>query len=362
VIPKILVIAKKHSLFDNIDDRKCHEGAIPRIGGVSFVPCLSISMMIIIGLYYKYSSFFLNHPLISPNIEEICLFGAGVLFLYLGAIKDDLIGLKFRYKFVIQIISSVLITISGLYINNLYGFLGINELTPWIGVPLTVLFIVFVTNALNLIDGMDGLASGISIIALSIYGTLFLLYGQWIFSALAFSTLGVLIPFFYYNVFGKAKKGSKIFMGDSGSLTLGFILGCLCVKSLNYNPDQVEPIYSSALIIAITPILIPMLDVLRVLLARLKARKHLFKADRRHIHHKLLNIGLDNTVSLIVLLFTTSFFCILNYLLTQYIRAEFILLLDIIIWTVLNMIMSYYMKKNGYSLKTIKCKILNNEK
>ena len=102
--------------------------------------------------------------------------------------------------------------------------------------PLTIFVIVFICNAINLIDGIDGLASGLSGVSLMVLGVLFLHNQMWTYATLAFSTLGVLIPFFYYNVFGQVEHGRKIFMGDTGSLTLGYILAFLCIRYAVYNP------------------------------------------------------------------------------------------------------------------------------
>ena len=165
VIPRILVIAVKHSLYDIPNKRKTHTGAIPRIGGVSFVPCILFSVMFILGVFNIFTDRTEMHEY-SPRFSELFLFFCGLLLLYLGGVKDDLIGMRYRSKFAIQLAASLLIVFSGLYINNFYGFLNIHEISPWIGITLTILVLVFVINAINLIDGIDGLASGISIFAL----------------------------------------------------------------------------------------------------------------------------------------------------------------------------------------------------
>ena len=349
VIPRILVIALKHSLYDIPNKRKIHTEAVPRLGGVSFTPCIHISMLFILSFFYMFNDVTEMHEYYYPNISELCLFFCGLLFLYLGGIKDDLVGMRFRGKFAIQIISSILIVLSGLYINNFYGFLGIYEIPIWIGIPLTIMVLVFIINAINLIDGMDGLASGISIFALCVYGTLFLLHGLWYYSILAFSTVGVLTTFFYFNVFGNVKKGQKLFMGDSGSLTLGFILGFLSLRYVFYNPDIITPI-GNTLVIAVSPILIPMLDVMRVMLSRIKRRKHLFKPDRNHIHHKLLDMNFGKSIALVVLLCITSGFCFFNFLLMRYLNSFYIFSIDIIMWTLLNIYFTHLVKKRN--LKT----------
>ena len=344
VIPKILVIAVKHSIYDNNnEERKRHEGAIPRIGGVSFVPCILFSILFVYGLFLTYSNGTANQ-LYDPNRVEFSFFICGLLLLYLGGVKDDLAGMRYSTKFMIQFISATLVVASGLYINNLYGLFNVYEVSPWIGMPLTVVVIVFVINAMNLIDGMDGLASGISIFALCVYGTLFLLHGAWGYSNLAFGTIGVLIPFYYYNVFGSVKKGSKIFMGDSGSLTLGLILGFLAIRYAYYSPDIIKPT-DNTLVIAVSPIIIPLLDVTRVMLSRVKRGKHIFKPDCWHIHHKLIGMGISKSMALLVILCISGGFCLMNFILIRYLNSFTIFAIDIVLWTVLNIHFSRILKK-----------------
>lgn len=343
VIPRLLVIAKEHSLYDVHDKRKTHVGAVPRIGGVSFVPGILLSMMLTFSMFFIYADSHTSQTLY-PTIPYFFLFICGLLLLYLGGIKDDLVGMEYHYKFMIQVIASVFVVCSGLQINNLFGLFGIYELSPWIGMPLTVLALVFIINAMNLIDGMDGLASGISIFALSIYGMLFLTHGLWVYAVLAYSTVGVLAPFFYYNVFGQAQHGSKLFMGDSGSLTLGLILGYLAIRYLSveqgfYNVEH------STLVVALSPLLLPALDVLRVILYRARHGKGLFEADRSHIYHKLLDMGLSSSIALIFLVSGAITFCFMNFVLMRFMGAMYVFLTDIILWSALNIYISRKTKK-----------------
>ena len=352
IIPKLLIIAVKHSLFDKIDERKTHTGDIPRIGGVSFVPCILFSMMFIISIFNMFFSDGQGKSWLFFDNSELSLFICGLLLIYLGGIKDDLMGMSCVYKFAIQVVSSLLLIFSGLYINGFYGFLGVEDMPIWICIPLTIVIMVFIINSINLIDGMDGLASGISIFALCIYGTLFMLQGLWYYSVLAFSTVGVLVTFFYYNVFGNVKKGRKLFMGDSGSLTLGFILAFLAIRYTHYSPGEMPPVNNS-FIIAFSPILIPMLDVLRVMASRIRRHKHLFKPDRSHIHHKLMDMGISKTMALLVLLSMCSGFCVMNFLLIGLMNCTFIFIIDLALWIFMNMYFSYIIKKQSISFSKI---------
>ena len=265
--------------------------------------------------------------------------------MYLSGIKDDLVGLRYRSKFVVQIIAASLIPLSGLWINNLYGILGINELTPWLGIPFTILLTVFIVNAINLIDGIDGLASGLSSISLLTLGSLYVYYNQWIYAMLAFSTLGVLLPFLYYNVFGKVDRCKKIFMGDTGSLTLGYILAFLAISYTNNNPER-APYSEGAIVIAFSTLIVPMFDVIRVVLVRARNHKGLFIADRNHIHHKLLNMGMSHHIAMISIILISCTFSILNLLIVKYLNNNLILILDILVWTIIHLIFNKVHRSN----------------
>lgn len=334
IIPRILVVAFRKKLFDIPDERKVHSGIIPRLGGISFVPTILFSLAFTTGLRYLIG-YEIPVNRLHFIIPEFYFLICGLTLLYLSGIKDDLVGLRYRSKFVIQIIAASLIPLSGLWINNLYGLFGIDELTPWLGIPFTILLTVFIVNAINLIDGIDGLASGLSSISLLTLGSLYIYYDQWIYAMLAFSTLGVLLPFFYYNVFGNVDRCKKIFMGDTGSLTLGYILAFLAISYTNNNPER-APYSEGAIVIAFSTLIVPMFDVIRVILVRARNHKGLFDADRNHIHHKFLDMGLSPRRAMICILVMALTFCSLNIMLVSIINNNILLLTDIIIWIGLN--------------------------
>lgn len=154
IIPQILLIAFRKNLFDTPDPRKIHKTEIPRLGGIAFFP----SILLVFFLLYGFGIMIGNDVLVSyllRNIQPICFFSAGVILLYLTGMADDLVGVKYRAKFIVQILSAVFVIIGGLEMDSLHGFLGIYGIHQAIAIPLTVLLIVFITNAINLIDGID---------------------------------------------------------------------------------------------------------------------------------------------------------------------------------------------------------------
>lgn len=335
IIPRILVISYRKKLFDIPDERKVHNQAIPRLGGFSFLPTILFSLFFSVGFRYLVG---LQLPVKSLGfiVPEFFFLICGLILLYLAGIKDDLIGLRYRSKFVIQIVAVSMLPLSGLWINNLYGLLGIHELSPWLGIPFTILATVFIINAINLIDGLDGLASGISGISLIIMGGLFFYHDMLIYAMLAFTVLGTLIPFFYYNVFGRVEHCRKIFMGDTGSLTLGYLLAFLIIRYSSCHPELM-PCSGKTFTVAFTTLLIPIFDVFRVMLLRTRLHKPLFIADKNHIHHKLLSIDFSPRRSMLTILFMSGAFCVLNMTLVSYINCNVLLLVDIVLYTGINL-------------------------
>lgn len=344
IIPVVLLISFRKKLFDVQDERKIHQGIISRLGGVTFKPVILFSIFLLLGI-----NVLTGIKSILQSFDEharIFFFGlCATLLLYLTGIVDDLIGVRYRTKFVIQITCGVLLAVSGLWINNLHGLFGIYSLSPIVGYPLTVLVVVFIINAINLIDGIDGLASGLSSIAMFYYGTFFMTHEQYAYAMLAFASLGTLIPFFCYNVFGDAGRGRKIFMGDAGSLTIGIILSILSISACTH---QCEGNYSP-FVIAFTPLLIPCLDVLRVVFHRFRTRKPLFMPDKNHIHHKLLNIGLSQHRALVIILTASAAIATLNIGFAPMININLLLLIDISIWTSLNIWLTLLIKRTEIS-------------
>ena len=186
-----------------------------------------------------------------------------------------------------------------------------------------------------LIDGIDGLASGLCSVACLFYGLTFFMLHQHVYAILAFATLGVLVPFFYYNVFGNAKHGRKIFMGDTGSLTIGMMLCFLSLKltmcGLDDNTGNVHP-----MVLAFSPLLVPCCDVVRVYLHRVRNGKNPFLPDKNHIHHKLLALGIKQRNAMIIIVSVSTIFILLNILLSLYLNVNWIVLGDILIWTLAN--------------------------
>ncbi len=344
MIPQIMNFCKSKNLYDIPNARKVHKNAVPRLGGISFMPSMLLAFFLAISVMDQITG--TNQVTVST---WTCCFFISLLLIYGVGIVDDLIGLDAKTKFVVQIIAASLLPVSGLYINNLYGFLGIHEIPFWMGAPLTVFMIVFIDNAINLIDGIDGLAGGLSFLALSGFLYCFINEGMFTYSILISGLMGVVLSYLYFNIWGDPEKNRKIFMGDSGSLTLGFILGFLFVKYAMYNPC-VMPYHKDGLMISLTMLTVPMFDVVRVVIMRLRHRRPLFQADKNHIHHKLMRAGLNQHQALICILILAVSFTLINTLLTIICNMgmTYTILIDIVIFFIFNyMVNKAIVQNNG---------------
>lgn len=334
VIPQILLIAFRRQLFDELDERKIHHCVVPRLGGIAFKPVVFFSIALLLGVNMA-----LGHTEIVREIgydAQPLLFGfCSVMVLYLVGMADDLVGVRYRAKFVIQILCGTMLLLGGVELGNLHGVLGICSLPAWISYPLTILVAVFIINAINLIDGIDGLASGLCSIAFLFYGVIFSLLHHYIYAMLSFATLGVLVPFFYYNVFGNAEHGRKIFMGDTGSLTIGMMLCFLSIQLVRYVPDG-DGDTPNALVLAFAPLLIPCLDVVRVYLHRVRNGKNPFLPDKNHIHHKFLALGMKQRTTMIAIISISFLLTLGNIYLSPHVNVNWLLAGDVIIWTLAN--------------------------
>ena len=332
IIPKILLISYKKRLFDLPNSRKVHQVPVPRLGGISFFPVILISSCFILGV--RVSTGF---PIVELPAHEFLFFTVGGMMLFLIGVADDLIGVGYRYKFLVQIIAAFLIVCPGEWFNTLGGLFGIYELPVALGVLFTLFVVVYITNAINLIDGIDGLASGLSCIALSVLGIICMVEGDEIYAQLAFATLGVIVPFWFYNVFGNAKRGHKLFMGDTGSLILGYIISLLVIHLSRNDMSEANEVAHSHMVLAFSTLIVPLFDVVRVVIHRLREGKSPFLPDKNHFHHKLLRTGMRPRQVMVTILFIALFFIGINGLLADVLNITILLMLDIVLWTLMQL-------------------------
>ena len=309
VIPLIIAFCRKFGYFDMPNQRKLHHVAIPRLGGLSFLPSMAMGSVITLVIYY-------SQAFTAPDFHiTSALIIIGAAIVYLLGVLDDLLDLSANLKFVILAVGSAIVPICNLLIDNLYGLFGLESLPMWVAYPLTVLVIMTIVNAINLIDGIDGLASGLSAICLCVFVYLFADMRSIVFTIFSAALLGSVIIFFCFNVFGKV-GGLKIFMGDAGSLILGYVLSYFAVK---YAMMTEENIYTdiNPILIPYSLFIVPVFDLVRVALMRLLSGELIFKADQRHIHHMLMRCGLTMHQTLAAILLLVIVFILGNLFLNE---------------------------------------------
>jgi UDP-N-acetylmuramyl pentapeptide phosphotransferase/UDP-N-acetylglucosamine-1-phosphate transferase len=276
-VPAVIRVADEKGLFDLPDSRKLHTKAIASLGGVGIFIGFLISALLFIPT--------------AKNPELQYLFAAALLTFFLG-IKDDILVLSASKKFLGQLAAAaIIIHLADIRIDSMHGFLGMYELPDFISYPLSYITIVVIVNAFNLIDGIDGLAGSLGILTTAVFGTYFSMADMPAYAMLSFSFCGALCAFLVFNY-----HPAKIFMGDSGSLLLGLINAVLVIKFITV-ADSVGGSFpiTSSVAIGFSILIVPLLDTLRVFSVRIARGRSPFSPDRNHIHHLLLDRGLNHS-------------------------------------------------------------------
>lgn len=340
MIPLVVRFCRIKRLYDLPNERKVHKTFVPRLGGVCFIPCMVISFMLAMAIVSSISA----GTSLGLSLWS-CYFAVGLLAIYSVGMVDDIVGVSPRTKFLVQIFAASILPFSGLYINTLYGFCGIGEIPFWVGAPLTIFVIVFIDNAINLIDGIDGLAASLASIALLGFFVLFLLELLLPYCIIVAGLLGVLVAFIRFNLFGK-QGVNKTFMGDTGSLTLGFILGTLFVKCSMVRVN-VEPSTIGGMPVACSFLVVPIFDVCRVVIIRFIHRRPVFKADKNHIHHKMLRAGMTQHQALCTIMIMSLLFIIVESLYGERIGFTMTIVADIVLWVIIQQFLDWFIRRNG---------------
>ncbi len=288
-VPSLIKLAYKKRLFDDpaLEERKIHKYRTPNLGGIAvlisfaFTACLCIP-----GNILPYANY---------------IFASGLLIFSVG-LKDDLAALNPYKKFLGQTVTALIVVyFADIRLTSFYGVFGIHDIHPVVSYPFTSLLIVFIINAFNLIDGINGLLGSVSMIVSLTFGYIFFQMEEYGLAILAVSMAGSVLGFLRYNL-GKA----RIFMGDAGAYTIGFIVSVLAIQFIELNkPSEITASVDSfgraVPAVAIAILIIPIFDTLRVIVIRLVQGKSPFMADRNHLHHRLLDTGMTHTQATLVL-------------------------------------------------------------
>ena len=285
----------------------------------------------------------------APAMDEILLIRlaymlGSAMLLYVFGIMDDMTDLSYKVKFTVQFLAAALLVSSGLWLNNLYGLLGIALIPFYIGMPLTVILFVLVTNAINMIDGIDGLASGISLITLGTLAAMFIRERRFIYSTVSVTLFGAVLAFWLFNMLGKPEKKTKLYMGDTGSLTLGLIICFLLVSICSFTGIKGLTTNGKYLAIAFSSLLIPILEVPRLIITRLVKHQNPFMPDANHIHHRLMRCGLSARKALAVILSVDIIIVILTAAMTRVFSLTLIFFIDIVLYVLIQLVIARKVK------------------
>lgn len=330
-IPPIISLIKRYRLYDMPNARKEHKLPVPTMGGIAILS----GMMTALFLWFPFST----------EIPQVCFFFSVIVLFGLG-IMDDLKDLSAKYKFAIQLGLALLIALSGIRITSFNGLFGIDELTLSAQYTFTLLAIVGITNAFNLIDGIDGLAGGLGFMSLIILGIFLTMSGDVNTALIAFALAGGILAFLYFNF-----NPAKIFMGDTGSLLLGFVIAVLAIRLLQVNMVSLKPVLPHAPVFILGIVMIPVFDAIRVFAVRIWKGKSPFEADKTHIHHLLTNNGFSHSFAAKLICFLHGFILIEVYWLKE-LKQEFILLILVVLMllvTVLLRNIGVLIKRTGSS-------------
>ena len=277
------------------DGRHVHQTALPRLGGVAIFLAFSVSLGIWLGL-----------SLIFPRLVEglapetlLRIYVPACLIFCLG-IYDDLHGAGPYLKFSVQAIAGAMLFAGGMRVLDL-PLISPHSLPWFVGLPLTVLWVVAVTNAFNLIDGLDGLAAGSALFSTMVFFVCSLVNHSWLGSLMSVTLAGAILGFLRFNF-----NPATIFLGDSGSLFIGFMLSALALAGAQKAPTFV------AVAIPVVSFGLPILETLLSVMRRLISGRPIFTADREHIHHKLLQMGFTHRQVVIVLYAVSAVFAMLS--------------------------------------------------
>lgn len=324
-LPLIIKACNRFGYYDQPDARKVHRKPVPRLGGLVFLPAAVAGLVASSGV----QSFMANEGF-TFGVSTLAM-SIGALSIYVVGVIDDRFGMKASHKFLIQIVAALILPLCNLTVTDLNGIFGLHQIPLWIGYALTVLLILIVVNAINLIDGIDGLSSGLCILILSTYTVVFIHSMTLPIASLNAAIVGSLVVFWCFNVLGRV-GGMKIFMGDAGSLFLGYVCAYMGIKSL-MRPIAPVDCGEEQMLISVSLLFIPVMDVIRVALQRVLTGHGMFEPDKTHIHHVLMNAGLSMHAALAAILSLFVAICVINYALWQCdLLFPLVILMDICIY------------------------------
>ncbi len=339
-IPKIIRVVEHKRLMDDPNHRSSHSLRTPTLGGVAFFYTL------IFALFFIHSR---------GTFDEAIYIIPGLTILFIVGLKDDLVVISPGSKLIAQVCAVAFILANESFtISSLNGFLNIYEIPYYLYLIIGAFIMVTIINSYNLIDGIDGLASVVGIVIMIIYTTIFYSTGEYFFALISITLNACLMAFFGFNV----SSDRKIFMGDTGSLIVGFIISVLTLKFLALTPDaysELPFLLENAPLIAISILIVPLFDTARVFTIRIANKKGPFSPDRNHTHHVLIDYwGLSHKQASFIIGCFNLVFVLLFIVLGS--KAENLGMVIILVAVVI--VLGFIFFKYNYNFTTLKQKII----
>ena len=292
---KVLKIAKVKNLVDNPDGRKLQKSPVPVVGGIAVFFGIVFGLLASMAVYYAIHR---DMPAYTAGVaanELLSLILAMVVMLYTGTM-DDILGLTPKARFVIEILTILgIVFVTGGCIDSFHGLWGIDAISWYYAVPLTVLTGVGIINSVNMIDGVNGLSSGLCMICCLIFGFAFFSVGDIANAVLAFTMVSSLFPFFIHNVFGDT---SRMFIGDAGTMFMGMLMTWFVISAMRSDTHFASYENSYSIIAIVLSILsVPVADTLRVMTMRILHGRSPFSPDKTHLHHAFVSMGVSHSIT-----------------------------------------------------------------
>jgi UDP-GlcNAc:undecaprenyl-phosphate/decaprenyl-phosphate GlcNAc-1-phosphate transferase len=322
-IPVVVRVARIKNLYDIPGKRTSHFIPTPRLGGIIIFAAVILPSVLFTGL---------------SSAHELKYIIAGMIILAFLGMKDDIIDLSAYKKAIGQFIAAFIIVVPGdIHLTTITGLLYNPSFELAGNFIVTILVVMTLINSINFIDGIDGLAAGIGIMTSTIFGSWNLYVGQTSYAVICFALSGALLAFFYFNVFSKE---NKIFLGDTGSMMIGFLLSVLLVNFIETNSivNTPLPILKSAPAIALSILFVPVFDTMRICLIRIYNGKSIFKADSNHVHHRVLRFSGSHLRATVTILFVNLLIILITYIFRD-IGNRLLILLLVVMGTLLSILL-----------------------
>ncbi|MEL6275735.1 MAG: MraY family glycosyltransferase [Bacteroidota bacterium] len=329
ILPVVIRIAIRRKLVDVPDERSSHSRLIPSLGGIA----------IFIGTIFSTIIMTPSHQF--GTLQYVL--GAIVIIFMVGA-KDDIEPLSARNKTMGLLLAvGILVFLADIRLNSMYSLLGFTGTFPyWLSCLVSAFTIFVIINAFNLIDGINGLAASLGILSSLSFGAWFFLAGHTEYSVLAVALAGALLAFLRYNV-----SPARIFMGDTGSLLIGTVSAVFAIQFIDICSGEImatQSCFNNPIAIAISLLIVPLFDTIRVFATRIFRGDSPFKPDRRHIHHLLIDSGRNHMEATTILALVNISFICLAVLLDPFMNLHELLFVE----AGLLLIMTYWLHRNVY--------------